>query len=136
MLTLTYPRILPPLGFFFVYPTSLPIPLILFQSASNSSFALLSNLSNIFQNTAPVPLNRSQADAIKRHAADLFECAVAAFEARPAGGKQGTGQSGRSTNDEKFLRSVLTSGTMSDKIAAMTILVKENPLLRLNTLDK
>ena len=37
--------------------------------------------------------------------------------------------------DDRYMKQVLRSGTMADKVAAMTILVQESPVHRLSTLD-
>ena len=41
----------------------------------------------------------------------------------------------RASGDDRYMSQVLRSGTMADKVAAMTLMVQESPIHRLETLD-
>jgi hypothetical protein len=50
--------------------------------------------------------------------------------------KHGSGGGRAMTADDRFLQTVLQSGTVSDKVAAMTLMVQQAPLMRLSILDR
>ncbi len=58
---------------------------------------------------------RAATAAMLERAGALLATEVAAYDAN---------KSARATSDEKWLRKVLTGGTLSDKVAAMTLVVQ------------
>ena len=59
-------------------------------------------------------------------AEELWKAEVAAFE-----GAKGSKRSA----DDRFMKMTLSSGTLTDKVAAMTLMVQESPMHRVKTMD-
>ncbi|CAN0202228.1 unnamed protein product, partial [Phaeothamnion confervicola] len=64
---------------------------------------------------------------LREAARRLFDAEVAAWELRRAR---------KQTGDDKWLAQVLRAGTLSDRVAALTLQVQESPPHRLAALDK
>ena len=64
--------------------------------------------------------------AVRARAQEALDANAAAFE---------KSRKDRPGGDEKWLRQVLSSGTLTDKVAAMGLLVSSNPLENLRSLD-
>jgi len=76
--------------------------------------------------TAGRALGASEAAALRARGAELFDKEVKAWEAAKLKTESG---------DDRYMKQVLKSGTLADKVAAMTLLVGESPVHRLSTLD-
>ncbi len=74
----------------------------------------------------PTPGMAPAVAAARARAQDLLDTMVAAFDKR---------RREKPTSDEKWMTSMLRSGTMSDKIAAMALAVQHNTMESLSTLD-
>jgi hypothetical protein len=71
------------------------------------------------------------ADELKERARQRMDREVWAFDSKGKGRQRdGPGQ-----NNSEFLKKVLGSGTLTDKMASMTLMVQEAPMVRLNVLD-
>ena len=67
-------------------------------------------------------------EKLREAANEAHDTAVAGYEAGKAGAKE--------SSDAKWMQTVLRSGTTSDKVAAMTLLVQESPMHNLGSLQK
>lgn len=67
-------------------------------------------------------------EKLREAAQEAHDTAVAGYEAGKAGAKE--------SSDSKWMQTVLRSGTTSDKVAAMTLLVQESPMHNLASLQK
>lgn len=67
-------------------------------------------------------------EKLREAAQASHDAAVAGYEAGKAGAKE--------SSDAKWMQTVLRSGTTSDKVAAMTLLVQESPMHNLASLQK
>ncbi len=67
-------------------------------------------------------------EKLREAAKEAHDTAVAGYEAGKAGAKE--------SSDSKWMQTVLRSGTTSDKVAAMTLLVQESPMHNLASLQK
>jgi len=75
---------------------------------------------------APESRRDTTLEAFRARAVAAFETEVARWEAA---------RENRETGDDRYMRQVLKSGTLSDKVAAMTLLVQESPVHRFATLE-
>jgi ribosome biogenesis protein MAK21 len=76
-----------------------------------------------------VKLSFQAAQAEKVKAANLYNTMVSSSTTSKSK------HSGVSSNDKKWLQTMLKNGTLSDKVAAMTLLIQESPLRGLETFD-
>lgn len=72
------------------------------------------------------PADAEALERFQKRGAQLLVQDTAAYEAHKAA---------RGSGDDRWMRQVLSSGTQSDKVAAMTLLVQESPPHALRTLD-
>ncbi|KAG2184086.1 hypothetical protein INT44_009101 [Umbelopsis vinacea] len=72
-----------------------------------------------------VPMSDTQVSAKYQHARELLDKENAAAESHPS----------LSTSDRSFLSDILKSGTLNDKVSALTLLVQESPIHGLRTMD-
>ena len=73
----------------------------------------------------------ADAEALKVRAQQLLEAEVMRYDRAGKGQRRdGPGQ-----NNSEFLKKVLGSGTLTDKMASMTLMVQEAPMVRLAVLD-
>lgn len=81
---------------------------------------------------------KSGSDVEQASADDLKELARLRLEREVSGydnkGKQRQ-RDGPGQNNSEFLKKILSSGTLTDKMASMTLMVQEAPMVRLNVLD-
>lgn len=72
-----------------------------------------------------VPLSDTQVTSKYEHARQLLDQENAAAESHPS----------LSSSDRSFLSDILKSGTLNDKVSALTLLVQESPIHALRTMD-
>jgi ribosome biogenesis protein MAK21 len=72
-----------------------------------------------------VPLSDTQVSAKYQHARELLDKENTAAESHPS----------LSSSDRSFLSDILKSGTLNDKVSALTLLVQESPIHGLRTMD-
>ncbi|TYZ63547.1 hypothetical protein PybrP1_005220 [[Pythium] brassicae (nom. inval.)] len=72
-------------------------------------------------------LPAAEAEAAKRHAQRLLEAEVARFEAQ---------KSARLSSDDKYLATMMRSGTLADRVAALTLTVQSAPFHNLARLSQ
>ena len=77
---------------------------------------------------ADAALDAPTTEKLREAAKEAHDAAVAGYEAGKAGAKE--------SSDAKWMQTVLRSGTTSDKVAAMTLLVQESPMHNLASLQK
>ena len=87
------------------------------SAATPSPAAVVAAVSHFNQGALAEARARAQA---------LLDSATAAFDKR---------RQDKPTSDEKWMATVLRGGTMTDKVAAMALLIQQNPMVTLPTLD-
>lgn len=85
------------------------------------------DLANRPANAAPLP--RGKIEELRVMIEKQLETEAAAFE-RNGSGKRAL------TADDRFLQTALQSGTVSDRVAAMSLMVQQAPVQRLAILDR
>jgi ribosome biogenesis protein MAK21 len=74
------------------------------------------------------PRSASQLAALLDHATSLHASELAAFSTVP-------NAAGGSASDQAFLRNILTGGTLSDRLSALTLMVQSAPLHNIRALE-
>eukprot|EP00960_Hanusia_phi_P055363 762949-Hanusia_phi.AAC.9 len=72
--------------------------------------------------------NEERASELKEKARQYLEAEVARFEGSERRGRN-------SDNDTGFLKKVMSSGTLNDKMASMMLMIQQSPIHRLQVLD-
>ncbi len=91
--------------------------------------ALCADLPNRPANAAPLPRPKMEELRISLENKILADSVA-------AGDGTAKGKGGGRGADDRFLQTVLHSGTVSDRVAAMTLVVQQAPLLRISVLDR
>ena len=80
--------------------------------------------------SAPVPVpTAAQIASLAKHAADLHAAELAGFASSPNAALLS------SSSDHAFLKTILASGTLSDRLSALTLMVQSSPLHNTRGLD-
>ncbi|EMD35825.1 hypothetical protein CERSUDRAFT_138554 [Gelatoporia subvermispora B] len=78
--------------------------------------------------TAPAAPTPAQLSELQTRAADLLTKDAAAYQASSA-------STGNSASDTQFLQTILTKGTLSDRLSALTLLVQSSPVHNAKALE-
>ena len=96
------------------------MPLVVFTEASPRWWNL------VVEGKSGAPPGKAAADEARKRARELLAADTAAWDKLKKKSEDG---------DDRYMKQVLKSGTMADKVAAMTLLVQESPVHRLSVLD-
>ena len=80
----------------------------------------------VVEGKSGAPPGKAAADETRKRARELLAADTAAWDKLKKKSEDG---------DDRYMKQVLKSGTMADKVAAMTLLVQESPVHRLSVLD-